>query len=235
MRTAFNLLGPLVNPANPTVQVVGAPSLRSAELIAEALATLGLKRGYVVHGLDGLDEVTTTGETRVLEIRGGAIAEHTLSPEDFGVPVANPEDLKGADKNTNREIALEVLGGGLGPKRDIVLVNASVALVAAGRAESFAQGMRVAAEAVDSGRGIGEASSDGSVHQRCQGAGHSLSAPLSNCASSDPLSRPAAASRRCTQSRELCLARQSRSPRLGRETPTIHRRGTRRVEALVRM
>jgi anthranilate phosphoribosyltransferase len=108
----------------------------------------------VVHGLDGLDEVTTTGETRVLEIRGGAIAEHTLSPEDFGVPVANPEDLKGADKNTNREIALEVLGGGLGPKRDIVLVNASVALVAAGRAESFAQGMRVAAEAVDSGAAL---------------------------------------------------------------------------------
>jgi anthranilate phosphoribosyltransferase len=114
MRTAFNLLGPLVNPANPTVQVVGAPSLRSAELIAEALATLGLKRGYVVHGLDGLDEVTTTGETRVLEIRGGAIAEHTLSPEDFGVPVANPEDLKGADKEHQPGDRAGGVGRGLG-------------------------------------------------------------------------------------------------------------------------
>jgi anthranilate phosphoribosyltransferase len=154
MRTAFNLLGPLVNPANPTVQVVGAPSLRAAELIAEALATLGLQRGYVVHGLDGLDEITTTCETRVLEIGGGAIADHALSPDDFGVPVASAEDLKGADKETNREITLEILRGGTGPKRDIVLVNASVALVAAGKASTFPEGMRLAAEAVDSGRAL---------------------------------------------------------------------------------
>jgi anthranilate phosphoribosyltransferase len=151
MRTAFNLLGPLLNPANPTVQVVGAPSLRSAELVAEALAILGLKRGYVVHGLDGLDEITTTGETRAFEIRGGAIAEHTLTPDQFGVPVARAEDLKGADKEANREIALEILRGGLGPKRDIVLVNSAVALVAAGMAETFLEGMRFAAEAIDSG------------------------------------------------------------------------------------
>ena len=154
MRTAFNLLGPLVNPANPTVQVVGAPSLRAVELMAEALATLGLKRGYVVHGLDGLDEITTTGETRAFEIRGGAIAEHTLSPDDFGVPAATANDLKGADKETNREIALEVLRGGKGPKRDIVLVNSAVALVAAGKAGTFIEGMRLGAEAVDSGRAM---------------------------------------------------------------------------------
>jgi anthranilate phosphoribosyltransferase len=154
MRTAFNLLGPLVNPANPTVQVVGAPSLRSAELVAEALATLGLKRGYVVHGLDGLDEITTTGETRAFEIRGGAIAEHTFTPADFGVAVARAEDLKGADKAANREIALEILRGGLGPKRDIVLVNSAVALVAAGKAETFREGMQLAAESVDSGRAM---------------------------------------------------------------------------------
>lgn len=154
MRTVFNLLGPLVNPASPTVQVVGTPSLRSAELVAEALATLGLQRGYVVHGLDGLDEITTTGETRVLEIRGGAIAEHTLTPDDFGVPVANPDDLKGADKETNREIVLEILRGGSGPKTDIVLVNAAVALVAAGRASTFMEGMRVAKEAIETGRAM---------------------------------------------------------------------------------
>lgn len=151
MRTAFNLLGPLVNPANPTAQVVGAPSIRAAELMAEALATLGLQRGYVVHGLDGLDEITTTTETRVLEIRRGAIAEHTLTPDDFGVPVANAEDLKGADKETNREITWEILQGAKGPKRDIVLVNASVALVAAGKAATFPEGMRIAAAAIDSG------------------------------------------------------------------------------------
>jgi anthranilate phosphoribosyltransferase len=151
MRTAFNLLGPLVNPARPTVQVVGAPSLRAVELMAEALATLGLKRGYVVHGLDGLDEITTTCETRALEIRGGAIAEHIFTPDDFGVPVANAEDLKGADKDTNREIALEVLRGGTGPKRDIVLVNSAVALVAAGMAGTFMAGMRLAGQAIDSG------------------------------------------------------------------------------------
>ena len=151
MRTAFNFLGPLVNPAQPTVQVVGAPSLRSAELMAEALATLGLKRGYVVHGLDGLDEITTTGDTRAFEIAGGAIAEHTFTPETFGVPVASAEDLKGADKEVNRDIALEVLRGGKGPRRDIVLVNSAVALVAAGKAVTFMEGMRAAAESVDSG------------------------------------------------------------------------------------
>ena len=154
MRTAFNLLGPLVNPANPTVQVVGTPSLRAAELLAEALASLGLQRGYVVHGLDGLDEITTTAETRVLEIRGGAIAEHTLAPDDFGIPVAKPQDLVGADKNTNRDIALEILRGGHGPRRNIVLVNASVALVAAGRADSFVGGIRMAAESIDSGKAL---------------------------------------------------------------------------------
>ncbi|HYI92326.1 MAG TPA: anthranilate phosphoribosyltransferase [Bryobacteraceae bacterium] len=156
MRTAFNLLGPLVNPANPTAQVVGAPSLRSAELIAESLASLGLQRGFVVHGLDGLDEVTTTDETRVLEIRGGAIAEHTLRPEDFGVPTADPGDLKGADKVTNADIAMSILKGSAGPKRDIVLVNSSVALVAAGKAADFMEGVRLAAESVDSGCALGK-------------------------------------------------------------------------------
>jgi len=143
------LLGPLTNPAGATVQVAGAPSLRSAELMAEALASLGLQRGYVVHGLDGLDEITTTRETRVLAIRGGAIAEHTLTPEDVGVPAGQEKDLKGADKDTNREIALEVLKGSYGPRRDIVLVNAAAALVATGRAETFRDGVALAAASID--------------------------------------------------------------------------------------
>jgi anthranilate phosphoribosyltransferase len=98
-----------------------------------------------------LDEITTTRETRVLEIRGGAIAEHTLTPEDFGVPVAHEKDLKGAEKETNRQIALEVLQGAPGPRRDIVLVNAAAALVATGRAETFRDGVVLAAASIDNG------------------------------------------------------------------------------------
>jgi anthranilate phosphoribosyltransferase len=154
MRTAFNLLGPLTNPAGANIQLAGAPSLRAAELMAEALASLGLQRGFIVHGLDGLDEITTTCETRVLEIRGGAIAEHTLTPDDFGVPFAKEADLKGADKETNREIALEVLNGAIGPRRDIVLVNAAAAFVATGRAENFRDGAAIAAECIDKGCAI---------------------------------------------------------------------------------
>ena len=151
LRTAFNLLGPLTNPAGATVQIVGAPSVRAAELMAEALATLGLQRGYVVHGTDGLDEITTTAETLALEIRGGAIAHWSLSPEDFGVPRANAEDLKGGDAEENAQIARAVLDGQKGPHRDIVLVNASAALVAAARAGDFVQGMSIAAQSIDSG------------------------------------------------------------------------------------
>src|SRR4051812_14193226 len=132
IRTAFNLLGPLTNPAGATVQVVGAPSVRAAELIAEALAMLGPTRGFVVHGSDGLDEITTTGESLVLEIRGGAIAHRTVTPEDFGVPRCDPSALRGADRDANCGIARRILNGEQGAARDIVLVNASAALVAAG-------------------------------------------------------------------------------------------------------
>jgi len=130
MRTVFNLLGPLANPAGATVQLVGAPSAHAAELMAGALAQLGLERGFVVHGSDGLDEVTTTGPTLAFEIRGGKVERRTLTPEDFGVERADAAALKGADKERNIAIARAVLGGTAGPQRDIVLVNASAALVA---------------------------------------------------------------------------------------------------------
>jgi anthranilate phosphoribosyltransferase len=152
MRTAFNLLGPLTNPARANVQLVGAPSVRAAELMAQALGSLGVLRAFVVHGVDGgLDEITTTGETLALEIRSGVIADHTLVPEDFGVPRARIEDLKGGDCLANCEIARRVLSGEKGPRRDVVLVNSSAALVAAGRASDFREGVRVAAESLDSG------------------------------------------------------------------------------------
>jgi anthranilate phosphoribosyltransferase len=151
MRTVFNLLGPLTNPAGATAQLVGAPSERTAELMAGALAELGLARGFVVHGWDGLDEITTTGSTAAFEIRAGKVERRIVEPRDFGVPTASPADLKGGDAAENREIARAVLSGEKGPRRDIVLVNASAALVAAGRAADFVEGMALAARSIDSG------------------------------------------------------------------------------------
>ena len=151
MRTVFNLLGPLTNPAGATAQLVGAPSAPAAELLAEALAALGLQRGFVAHGADGLDEITTTGATLLYEIRAAQVQRRSVTPEDFGVPRAAPEDLRGGDATQNAEIVRAVLGGAPGPQRDIVLVNTSAALAAAGRARDFCEGMRLAAQSIDSG------------------------------------------------------------------------------------
>jgi len=151
MRTVFNLLGPLTNPAGANAQLVGAPSPKAAELMAGALAALDLPRGFVVHGSDGLDEITTTGETLAFEIRNGTVERRILHPKDFGVPTAPITALKGGDKEVNAAIAREILCGTKGPCRDIVLVNASAALVVAGKAQSFAEGTELAARSIDSG------------------------------------------------------------------------------------
>jgi anthranilate phosphoribosyltransferase len=151
MRTVFNLLGPLTNPAGATAQLAGAPSPHFAELIAGALAALGLERGFVVHGSDGLDEITTTGPTLAFEIRHGESTRRMLTPDDFGVAIAQPGDLKGGDLATNVAIAREILEGAPGPRRDIVLVNAAAALVAVGRAGDFREGVALSATALDSG------------------------------------------------------------------------------------
>jgi anthranilate phosphoribosyltransferase len=151
MRTVFNLLGPLTNPAGATAQLAGAPSTHFAELIAGALAALGLRHGFVVHGSDGLDEITTTGCTVAFEIQEGNVERRSLAPSDFGVPMAQPEDLKGGDPATNCAIARAILDGVAGPHRDIVLVNAAAALTAAGEARDFRAGMELAAAAIDSG------------------------------------------------------------------------------------
>jgi anthranilate phosphoribosyltransferase len=151
MRTAFNLLGPLTNPAGATAQLAGAPSEKAAELIATALATLGLQRGFVVHGHDGLDEITTTGPTTAWEIRDGRAEKRTLEPSDFALCVAKPEDLRAGDKQAHIAIANAVLDGARGPQRDIVLANASAALVAAGKAETFLEGVALAVVSIDSG------------------------------------------------------------------------------------
>jgi len=156
IRTAFNLLGPLTNPAGANAQLVGAPSEREAELIAGALAALGLPRGFVVHGWDGLDEITTTGPTLVFEIRSGNVERRTLEPGDFALPVAATEQLKGGGKERNLEIAMAVLNGERGAPRDIVIANAAAALVAAGRIETFLEGAAIAAVSIDSGAARGK-------------------------------------------------------------------------------
>ncbi|MGB9610970.1 MAG: anthranilate phosphoribosyltransferase [Bryobacteraceae bacterium] len=150
-RTVMNLLGPLTNPARATAQLVGAPSLRAAELMAVTLAGLGLERGCVAHGEDGLDEVSTTAPTHILSIVHGAIEHRVVRPEDFGVQRARLEDLQGGSADDNAGILRAVLEGRRGPQRDIVLVNTAVALHAAGVAADWAEGMAQAAEAIDSG------------------------------------------------------------------------------------
>jgi len=151
MRTVFNLLGPLTNPAGADVQVAGAPSAEAAELIAGALAKLGLHHGFVVYGSDGLDEITTTGPTLAFEIRDGQVERRTLEPADFAVHTASLSDLQGGDRARNLEIASAVLAGDRGPQRDIVIANAAAGLVAAGMVGTFLEGAAVAAVSLDTG------------------------------------------------------------------------------------
>jgi anthranilate phosphoribosyltransferase len=154
LRTVFNLLGPLTNPAGATVQVVGAPSDHAAELMAEAFSALGLERGFVVHGSDGLDEITTTGPTVAFDVSRERVTRLTLTPADFGVEQSALEELIGGDPDQNCAIALEILNGARGPKRDIVLVNASAVLVAVGKARDFREGMTLGAQSLDSGAAL---------------------------------------------------------------------------------
>ncbi len=140
MRTVFNLLGPLTNPAGAKRQLIGAPSPHAAVLMAQALAGLEPERAFVVHGADGLDEVTTTGSTIVFEVAGRQVTPLSWSPADFGVAPANAVDLSGGDPAQNRDIAIAVLQGEHGPRRDIVLVNAAAALLAAGPATDLLAG-----------------------------------------------------------------------------------------------
>ena len=156
MRTVFNLLGPLTNPAGATAQLIGAPSFHAAELMAGAIAALGMRRGFVVHGSDGLDEITTTGPTSAWEIRDGRVEARVLEPSDFAVQTATADDLRGGDRQVNLEIANAVLAGARGAQRDIVLVNAAAALVAAGKAETFLEGMALAVVSIDSGAARGK-------------------------------------------------------------------------------
>ncbi|MDO8794563.1 MAG: anthranilate phosphoribosyltransferase [Vicinamibacterales bacterium] len=151
VRTAFNLLGPLTNPAGATRQLVGVPRPEFTELLARALMLLGSERAWVVHGADGIDEISTTGYTKVSECRDGSVNTFYLHPTDVGVPKAPPEALKGGDAHENAAIIQRVLAGARGPARDVVLLNAGAALFIAGAASSVEDGLAMGSQALDRG------------------------------------------------------------------------------------
>jgi anthranilate phosphoribosyltransferase len=150
-RTAFNYLGPLTNPARAEMQVCGTWSDEAAGKIAGALALLGLERGFVVHGSDGLGEVTITGPSTVFSVRGGTVERMTVTPEQFGFEPQPGEAILGGDAEVNRAIAESILRGDRGAARDIVLMNAALALIAAEKTGDFKEGAAIAAESIDSG------------------------------------------------------------------------------------
>ena len=151
VRTAFNLLGPLTNPAGTRNQLVGVPHAELTELIARSLLLLGSNRAWVVHGADGIDEMSTTGHTKVSECRDGAVSTFYVHPSDFGLPKADPKDLQGGDAATNARILRDILNGEKGSRRNIVLLNAGASLFIGGRATSVREGIDRAGQAIDSG------------------------------------------------------------------------------------
>src|SRR3954465_293705 len=151
LRTVFNLLGPLTNPAGASAQVVGVYSEALVEKLASALLMLGLKRALVVHGRDGLDEISISGPTKVAEVRDGWMTAYEISPEQFGFTAAPLESISGGDAKANAEIIREILDGKKSPRRDVVLLNAAAALVAAGKSDSIKDAVPLAQKSLDSG------------------------------------------------------------------------------------
>jgi anthranilate phosphoribosyltransferase len=170
IRTAFNLLGPLTNPAGASHQLVGVPRPELTELVARSLALLGSERAWVVHGADGLDEISTTGYTKVSECRGGAVNTFYVHPSDFKLAKASPAALRGGEAGENAAIARGVLNGQSGPPRDIVLLNAAVSLLIAGAVADVPEGLERAAAAIDSGAAVKILESLTSVSQTGAGA-----------------------------------------------------------------
>jgi anthranilate phosphoribosyltransferase len=151
VRTVFNILGPLASPAAACFQVVGVSSPEIMELMANALQGLGVRHAFVVHGANGMDEVSISSRTFVVEIRAGEIRQFVMTPEDFGLTSAKIDALLGGDAAENAKIIESVFRGERGPRRDVVLLNAAPALVAGGAANTWKDGVRLAAEAIDSG------------------------------------------------------------------------------------
>lgn len=151
IRTVFNLLGPLTNPAGARAQVLGVYAPYLTGVMARVLRNLGAERAVVVHGDDGLDEITHTGKTKLSELVGGEIRTYYISPEDFGLQRGRLQDICGGTAEDNARITLEVLSGKPGPCRDVVLLNAAAALLVGGMADTLDDGIHLAAESIDSG------------------------------------------------------------------------------------
>src|SRR5450755_4426789 len=151
LRTVFNLLGPLTNPAHASAQVVGVYSAALVDKLAEALSELGLRRALVVHGRDGLDEITISGPTKVAEVRDGSVRSYEIAPEEFGLKRALLTEIAGGDAAQNAAIIRAVLGGERSPRRDVVVLNTAAALVAAGHADRIGEAVPLAAYAIDCG------------------------------------------------------------------------------------
>jgi len=152
VRTIFNILGPLSNPAGVKRQFTGVFAKEWVEPMARTLANLGTEAAWIVHGSDGLDELTTTGPTFVAELKNGAISTFEISPEDYGLAIAQPEDLKGGDGEVNADAIRSLLAGEAGAYRDIVVFNAAASLVVAGKATDVGEGIAMAAAAIDGGK-----------------------------------------------------------------------------------
>jgi anthranilate phosphoribosyltransferase len=154
IRTVFNILGPLTNPAGAERQVLGVFNASLTETMARVLANLGVKHAFIVHGEDGLDEITNTDRTKVSELKNGKVDTYFLTPEDFGLPTAKKSDIAGGTAQDNAAITMEILKGRKGPMRDIVLMNSAAALVAGDRADNFLAAAGIAAGAIDSGAAL---------------------------------------------------------------------------------
>ncbi len=156
IRTIFNILGPLTNPAGADCQVMGVYREELVEKLGWVLQKLGCRRGFVVHGLDGMDEITLTAATRLAEVTPQGVTVSEITPEALGLPRCRMEELRGGDAVENAAIVREILAGNRGPKRDIVLLNAAYGLVVTGKAATPAEGLKIAAEALDSGRAMAQ-------------------------------------------------------------------------------
>ena len=154
IRSIFNMLGPLTNPAAASCQLLGVYAPELTEMFAQALKLLGVKKAFVVHGHDGMDEMTTTTKTRVSQLDDTGIRSYDMDPLDFFEEYASPEDLLGGDADQNAAITLAILKGEKGPKRDIVMLNSGTALVAAGLADTIKDGIAMAGQAVDNGKAL---------------------------------------------------------------------------------
>lgn len=154
IRTVFNILGPLTNPAHPTMQLLGVYDEILTEPLARVLSSLGVKKGMVVYGQNKLDEISVCAPTSICELDNGSYKSYVIAPEDFGIERCTPEDLKGGDPKENADITILILNGEKGPKRNAVLMNSGAGLYIAGKAASIADGIKLAGEIIDSGKAL---------------------------------------------------------------------------------